>query len=385
MPLDEALYQKVVTAMEKRWKSKEILRRADEYPSIKRVPFGSYELDYLSGRGCPAKRVTRLWGGESSGKSLVAWSVARNAQNIHIIVSEYYDRLAEFARQDGDKRLAKELIAVRDSYLKIWPEGMDVVYYNVEQTFDEDFVRKAGLDLTRVKLLDDTVIETVGEGLENMIDAGADLHIIDSTTSAIPLDELNMETTEHRRGLEARRWSLMLRRAKQRMQSRENAMIIYISQVRIDQKTNSEYPPGGKYMDHAADLSIHFHRGKWLWKDRNGILRDDSEDQEVASLSGMKEPDGVEVQCRAVKSRVCRPFLTGRSRLQFDGMKIDLDYELKEAAVYHGIVPKSAAGGWYTLPDGSKVQGEAKLRQAIAADLDLKQRIVDTWRDVTPG
>lgn len=384
MPLDELLYERVVTAMEKRWKTKDILRRANEYPNILRVPFGSYEMDFLSGRGCPIKRVTRFWGGESSGKSLVAWSVGRNAQNIHIIASEKYDRLAEFARQDGDKALVKALIAVRDVYLKLWPEGMDICYYNVEQTFDPVFVEAAGIDLNRVKLFDDTVIETVGEGLENMISAGADLHIIDSTTSAIPLDELNMETTEHRRGLEQRRWSLMLRRAKQRMKNFDNAMIIYISQVRIDQKTQSEYPPGGKYMDHAADLSIHFHRGKWLWRDKNGILRDDKESQAVASVSGMKEPDGIEVQCRAVKSRVCRPFLTGRSRLGFVGMKIDMDYELKEAAIFHGIVKQ--ASGWYTVPGlDKKVQGEAGIRSAIAADADLKQRVIDTWTDATPG
>lgn len=379
MPINESEYEKVVAAMEKKWRQKDMARRGSEMPRVKRVPTGSPELDFAIGRGAPVRRMTRLWGGESSGKSLIAWNIARHAQNIHIIVDERYTRLAELT---DDKALKRAYLSERDEYLRLWPNGMDVVYYNVEQQFDPEFVAAAGVDIDRLRIFDDTVIETVGEAVENYIGVGADLHIIDSTTSAIPLEELNMETTEHRRGLEARRWSLMLRRAKQRFQ--DNNMGIYVSQVRIDQKTNSEYAPGGKYMDHASDLSIQFKIGKWLFLDSKGVLRDSDESAEARSMTGLKEPDGVEVTCRVNKSRVCRPFLTARMRLGYEGMRIDRMYEIKEAAVFYGIVEKSSKGGWYTLPDGTKVQGEAAIRDAIADDMELQQQILGRWDEAIP-
>lgn len=380
MPINESEYEKVVAALEKKWKVKDIARLASSMPRVRRIPTGSDEFDWMCGGalgtlGIPINRMTRFYGGESSGKSLMGWNVARHAQNIHIIMDDRYNTLAMLAKEAGNKELAKLYITERDYYLKTWPDGMDVVYYNVEQQFDPDFVQKAGVNLDKLVVLDDTIIETIGEAFENMIMVGADLHIIDSTTSAIPLEEFNMETTEHRRGLEAKRWSLMLRRAKQRF--KENNTGLYVSQVRIDQKTNSEYAPGGKYLDHAADLTVHYHRGKWLYLDKNGVLRDSDESQYAKAMSGLKQPDGVEVTCRINKSRVGRPFLTARMRLGFDGMKIDRAYELKEAAVYYGIVKKER--GWYTMPDGSKHNGEAAVRDAIAADQDLQEQVRAVW------
>lgn len=382
MPIDENEYEKVVRALEKNWKQKDLVRTGRSMPRIRRVPFGSHEMDFMSGGGCPVRRMTRFYGGESSSKSQMGWNVVRHAQNIHIVASERYDRLAELAKDSGAKALAKAYIEERDNVLRLWPDGMDVVYYNVEQQFDPEFVEAAGVDIDRLRIVDDTVVETVGEALENLVLAGADFHFIDSTSSAITLEELNMETSEYRRGLEAKRWSLMLRRAKQRF--KDNNMGIFVSQVRIDQKTGSEYAPGGKYLDHAADLVIHFKRGKWLFRDKNGVLRDVNESSEAKTMSGLKEPDGVEVQCRVDKSRVCRPFLTSRWRLDYAGMKIDLPYEIKEAAVWYGIIEKSSSGGWYTLPDGTKRNGEAAIRDAIADDPVLRQKVLDTWHESIP-
>jgi RecA/RadA recombinase len=377
MPIDENEYQKIVAQLERDWKTKDLVRLAGVMPKVRAIPTGSDEFDFMIGprRGIPIRRMTRFYGGESSGKSLMAWNTARHAQNIHIIMDDRYNTLAAIAKDAGDKELAKFYIAERDFYLKTWPDGMDVIYYNVEQQFDVEFVEAAGVNIDKLRVVDDTVIEVVGDTLENMIAVGADMHIIDSTTSAITLEELNMDTSEYRRGLEARRWSLMLRRAKQRF--KDNNTGIFISQVRIDQKTQAEYAPGGKYLDHAADLVVHYKAGRKLFLDKNGVLRAPDETEAAKTLSGLKEPDGREVTCQVEKSRVGRPFLTARMRLGFQGMKIDRMFELKEAAVWHGIVEKK--NGWYTLPSGKKCNGEAAIRDAIAEDGGLQQQIRETW------
>lgn len=155
-------------------------------------------------------------------------------------------------------------------------------------------------------------------------------------------------------------------------------MGIIIDQVRINQQTGSEEPPGGKYLAHASDLSVHFKRGRWLHYDRNGVLRD-TQTEGGNSMAGMKEADGMEVTARVTKSRVCRPFRPARLRLDFDGMKIDTAYELKEAAVYYGLVEKKS-GGNYTLPDGSNARGEAAIREAVMSpETDLRERVLEAW------
>jgi RecA/RadA recombinase len=378
MPVDEAELLKVGERLEKKWDMRDFVRRGSDMPDVWGIPTGSFSFDAMTGNiGAPIRRWSRYFGGESSAKSLTAWNIAKNAQQYHTIMDAQLLARAEIAKDDGNNMLAKALLRRRDEILKMWPEGMKVVYYNVEQTFDPEFVSAAGVNIDDLIIVESTVIEEVGEALESLLTVGADLHIIDSCSSAIALEELNMDVAESRRGLNPRRWSLMMRRAKKRFQPNHTGIII--DQVRINQQTGSEEPPGGKYLAHASDLSVHFRRGKWLYYDKNGVLRDNSESEHT--MSGMKEADGIEVTARVTKSRVCRPFRTARMRLDFDGMRIDTAYELKEAAIWYGLVEKKT-GGNYTLPDGKKVRGEAAIREAILDPRsDLREKVLDAWQE----
>lgn len=374
-PIDEAEFLKVGAQIEKKW-GKGTVRNGSDMPSVLHVPSGSYSFDYMSDGGPPVRRWSRFFGGESSAKSLTSWNIVKNAQNYHIIMDEKLAALAEAAKDMGDKEIAKDYLKKREHVLATWPNGMDVCYYNVEQTYDPDFVAAAGVDIDRLKLSEATVIEEVGDAMEGFLHAGVDLHVIDSCSSAIPLQELNMDVTEQRRGLSAKQWGLIMRRAKKRFQP--NNMGIIIDQVRINQQTGAEEAPGGKYLDHASDLTVHFRRGKWLYYDNKGVLRDNAESGET--MTGMKEADGIEITARVSKSRVCRPFRTARMRIDFDGMEIDQGYELKEAAVWYGVVNKKG-GGYYDLPNGETVRGEAAIREAVSGDIELKEKIIKVWEE----
>jgi hypothetical protein len=64
--------------------------------------------------------------------------------------------------------------------------------------------------------------------------------------------------------------------------------------------------------------------------------------------------------------------------------KIDYEYskkgadplgELAKASYWLGFV--EVGGSWFTLPDGSKVQGFPKLKEKIAEDVELRKKIQD--------
>jgi recombination protein RecA len=265
--------------------------------------------------------------------------------------------------------------------LSRFPEGLSCVYYNVEQQFDKVFVERQGVNVDDLTIVDTTAIEEVGENLENLVPV-ANVHVIDSCSSGIALAELNMEVEEQRRGVSAKQWGLMLRRASKRFTP--DNMGIIVDQVRINQRTGSEEPPGGKYLEHTSSMTVHFKRGTWLYKDKDGYLTDDADT--IRTLSGAKEPDGLEFQARVDKSRVGRPFRTARMRLDFDGMGYDIPFEQITAAIHYGVVRKN--GSWYyTLDDdGEDVQsfhGTKKLRAHLEENEQLQQKIMDVWRSHT--
>ena len=66
--------------------------------------------------------------------------------------------------------------------------------------------------------------------------------------------------------------------------------------------------------------------------------------------------------------------------LDFSTMEYDTTYELVKAAVHFEIV-KTGGGGYYTLPDGTKIQGKSKLRQKIKEDGELAMKIADVMMD----
>jgi hypothetical protein len=65
-------------------------------------------------------------------------------------------------------------------------------------------------------------------------------------------------------------------------------------------------------------------------------------------------------------------------RLEFGtGGKFDEIWALSGYAIFSEMVDK--AGSWYTLPDGSRVQGESKVRDYIRHDEDFASQIREAY------
>jgi RecA/RadA recombinase len=306
-------------------------QRGSEEPPVGRISTRSPELDYATGNGIPIGRWSRFYGAASSGKSTKCWHVAAEAQKM----------------------------------------GMVVAYYNAEKQFTAEFAEMHGVDTDKLILFQGTVIEDIGEIMEGTM-KDIDLHIVDSCSSCISRVELADGLNEKEyMAIRPRKWAQQFAFVNERFDQTRNTIIL-VDQIRtkIGGGPITIYePPGGKYMEHVSSMTIEFKRGSYLWYDKDGIL-DDTRNTKQKTLSGASEADGVEIQAKIVKSRVCRPLRTARMKFDLNLLEFDHVDELVKAAKYFKVVEVS--GGWVKIPGEESSIRPRELRDRLENDEELR-------------
>lgn len=348
----------VVSAIEKQY-GENMVHSGSEFQRVAKIPFPSLELNIATGGGIPLGRLSRFFGAWSSGKSLTSMLAIRQAQNIHILAKQFLE-----SKNDLVKRRGEQL-------LNTFPEGCTCAYYNVEKTYDKEFAEQLGVDINKLIVIEGSIIEKVGTILEAALGA-VHFHVIDSASAAVSVDELGADIEDWHRAIKPRVWGKVLDHIQDKIDNTENSVLV-IDQVRNDMQTGAEHAPGGNKLEHAFSMTLHFRRGKWLYR-RDGMLVPQAE-KNPKTLSGNPEADGFEILARVVKSKVGRPFRSARLTVDFDGLKFDRDSELVKIAEWGQVVSRS--GSWYNLPNGEKVQGQKGLAQAIQEDSKLQEAIQD--------
>jgi recombination protein RecA len=339
-PVDESNYEEIVNALEKKYEG--TVLRGDEHDVPARIPTGSLELDYITGGGIPMGRYTRMYGGFSSTKTRTCWSIIAEAQSM----------------------------------------GLNCVYYDVEKQYHREAVERAGIDPAQLTVVGGTTIEEIGEKLEALMGV-AHLHVIDSCSNAVSIDELDADLTAWRPGLMARAWGKVFRRAHERFDQKENTVVL-VDQLRTNfgKGHTTEEPPGGKFLNFISSMNLSFRRGKWLWYDKNGYLVE--EGANLKTLSGDNEPDGRRIHVRCEKSRVGRPELS--AVMQFDLRNYEFDYDFEYLKAIKHLEWVERKGSWYTFNGNGKgeirKQGDAGLRELLTEVPDLKERLYSATMDL---
>lgn len=365
--------RELVAAIEKKY-GEGTFHRGSESKRVIRIPTGSFELDYATGGGIPMGRCSSFWGGFSSGKTLTMLNVMKNAQNIHVFGEMMLESKIEGIRAQGEQ------------ILEMFPDGMSIVYYNIEMVWDKLFAQKIGVDTDKVFVVESSRIEEVGEMCEALLGA-YHLHCIDSISEGVSLTELNGDVGDDFYAIKTRKWNSALDHIKDKMDLNENAVLFtrHVTTAIGGPGGSKEKPKGGNQLDHTIGLQIQFKRGGWLFN-RDGELKTDAP-QSPETLSGKAEADGFEIIARVDKNRVGRPFRTAHMQVDFGNMAVDQNYELAKAAIFFKVVEKG--GAWYTLPEGmeyngkQKVQGKKNLALAIAEIPELKKKIIDSMEEYT--
>lgn len=328
MAFDESNLEKVISNIKKQY-DQDTIRIADQTPDVKRIPTGIIEIDALTNGGFPLGRWSHVYGGFSSGKTLVCLHMIKNAQKM----------------------------------------GLTCAYYDLEKQFDKKWAESVGVDTSKLWVIEGSVIEETGEKLESLLGV-INIHVLDSLGLGISIDEASAGADEWRPGIQARAWGKILRRAGSHFNKEHNSVVL-VNQVRSAfGSMASENPTGGRQVEHISSMTLHFKKSSWLYKDQKGNLSSDAKQDK--GLHGDTTPAGIELQVRLAKSRLGDPLGSTRMRLEFGtGGQFDQDWTLVRAAIYCGLVDRS--GSWYTLPDGSKVQGESGIRDYMKENEEFRE------------
>ena len=335
MPVDVSTMEDRVAKIEKSYKNK--VFKGSDYDNPERIPFESPVLNWASGGGVPQGRFTRIFGHWSAGKSRTTWGVIAEAQRM----------------------------------------GKKCIYYNIEKQYNIGHAEEVGVDVDELEVIQTSRIEEVGAICEELLNS-AHVHVFDSCSAASSIDALGADVEDWQRGLKARAWNKVMDRLTDKIDDVENT-IIYIDQVRVNQQTHQEEPPGGKAMEHDSSLTIQLRRAKWLFRNNKGNLTDDSKGTRASNtFSRSMEPDGIEIVARVVKSRVGRPNRTALMRLDYRDMMFDKAFEIARAGVDLGIIDQK--GAWYYVDAGrskpEKFNGIDNLQLYVAEDADLQEEIM---------
>ena len=230
--VDSAMLDRALTAIKKQY-GEATVRRGNTYDAPEKVTTGSLELDNVIRGGIPRGRMCHFYGPFQSGKSLVAISIASEFQKL----------------------------------------GLSVALYNAENQYDPVWWTKHGVNVDDLLVVDNTKIEEIGATMESLLPA-IHLHIVDSVPACVSIDELAADNEEWRPGISARAWGKTFRRINATFNNEENT-VIWINHLGTTfNKYTADAPTGGKNFERFSSLSLEFGRATYLYRDKDGYLKD---------------------------------------------------------------------------------------------------------------
>lgn len=279
---------------------------------IEVVSTGSLTLDVATGiGGNPLGRLIEIYGLESCGKSTLC---------LHFI--------AEFQK-------AGKKCAIQDN----------------EHSFDKKYAKALGVDVDSLLFAQSGYMEQAYDIIYDLIDSEQfGLIINDSHTSMRPKRTVEGEIGAATMGLMAKINSDALRKIHPILRPK-NCTLISVAQLRTDIGAYGDplKPTGGYAYKFYSDMR---------YKLTKIVDKDNSLNKTVVEV---------------VKNKCSSPFGKAEFSILW-GKGIDRDGEIIQLATENKIF-KLAGGGWYTLPDGSKVQGEIAMKELFNDNPEFKAEI----------
>lgn len=323
---------KAVKLLEKTFKDTEILSgKALANHTIDKISTGSMWMDYTLKGGFPRGRVVELYGQPSSGKSLIAYRAIAQAQK----------------------------------------EGHLCVFIDAERTFDSKFVSKLGVDVENLIVIG----ESRGEIVFDMIEEICENHdpaivVIDSIAALVPQYEDDNSMEQQTVGIHARLISKGLRKITGKV-ANSNTCLLLINQIRekIGVYGNPETTTGGNALSFYTSVRVEIRRGDYLTLSERGT----EEELEDATAHEKKQRIGQEIKFKLAKSKISKPFQTGRFEFYYNGVVNEAD-ELVSLLEVERIIERR--GAYYYMPQISEdsFQGRQSLVNHIRDNEEYKKQ-----------
>ena len=293
---------------------------ASEIPHPEMVRTGWPSLDFEIG-GIPTGRISYIWGPRGVGKTTLCYCIAARFLELGTVL--YID-----AERSFDKKWAGNFANVGS---------------------DRFFVVEPG------KGGGEGIVKSMVAALES--DEPPALIVLDSLSSITSTKMMDRDLDKALMGLDAAFNNRMVRILNV---VNQNTAIVIIGQHR-EGLGAWDYIPGGNGIQHLASLIIKMKGSPLRAKDSD--LSDGDPKQQVGTLA----------RFLIQKNKLGKPYQRGYEVIHRDGVIDTFDSELR-IALGLGIV--TIAGSWYSLPDGSKVQGSTKVRFWVEDHEDEWEKLI---------
>jgi recombination protein RecA len=331
---------------------------------LDRTSSGVFDVDMKIGGGYPRGRITVIKGEYSSGKSVLCLLGAAHAQQHCRYCGkrfEHTDMLGEFHEYDCECKKR---------------EAMRVVWLDAEHSFDHGWAQKWGLQTSKAYVIQTEYAEQAIDVADKVIRSKeCDFLVVDSVAALTPSVEIEQSSENWQVGVFARLMNKALRKWTSAVNSygllaETKCTILLINQMRLALGGYHPTPtsPGGKGIDFFQSLELRLKRSK----------------DELLDFA-TNRPIGINVEYVIKKNKTAPLLPGGEFKLFFISQKdsyrigdTNNDEQVLKAAAYWNLIHK--AGGWFTFPDGSKVQSSEKAALAIRKDPELLDNLAESVR-----
>lgn len=288
---------------------------------------GSLLIDKVLGGGIGYGRITEIYGAESSGKTTLCLQFAAECQK----------------------------------------NGGRVAYVDVENALDTTYAAHLGVNTNDLIFTQPSSGEQALEIVDALVKSGeVNLIIVDSVAALTPQAELDGEMSDVTIGLLARMMSKAMRKLTGSL-NEHNCAVIFINQIRMKISTgfsmgNPETTTGGNALKFFASQRIELRK--------------------TTSIKSGDEVIGTHVKVKCVKNKLAVPMKVCEATMIF-GDGFSAKGEAIDLAVDYNIIQKQ--GGWYTLPNGDRLQGLKKVQDYFDNNSDEMIKLIDNVKQKLSG
>jgi len=292
------------------------------------VPTGSWVLDQIIGDGSmtgkpggfPRGAIVEIIGDESSGKTTIALSAIRKAQEM----------------------------------------GGFGCLLDFEQTFHKGYAKKMGLDISPNKLIvtQPAHFQQGARQIKDMLEIKPHIIVVDSVPAMLPKEFLEGAIDDAARiGLQAQLQSAFLRIITKYLKD-SNVCLVYINQMRDVIKTSKfqsgpmEESPGGRALKYYASVRLKLKVGRI----EKVVVQ--------SKITGKKDEDPVNITIKAtvIKNKIDRPYFQAPIFIRF-GEGIDNVRSIIELGMNTRVISKN--GAFYTFRHNDEIVVKAQGKEAL--------------------
>jgi len=312
--------KEVIKDLEKKYGEGAVLKINEKTKrDIDIIPTGSISLDDALGiGGIPRGRIIEIFGAESSGKTTLALDIVSQAQKLKLTCA----------------------------------------YIDAEHSFDLDYARNIGVDLSSVYISQPGSGEQALDIVDSFNSTGEfGLIVIDSVAALTPQAEIDGEMGHQFIGLQSRLMSQALRKLTA-IASRTNTAIIFINQIRSNIGVKwgpTTTTPGGMALKFYCSIRIELKRAAKLMKGEEAI--------------------GNRVKLKVVKNKLATPFKETEFDIIF-GKGISIETDAINFGLKNGVLTKE---GTSILFNNEKIgRGVESAKTFLEEKPELLEEIIKT-------